>query len=186
MTRKIVYGYNVSLDGFIEDRDGSIDWTNPGSELHSWFNESERDTDLQMYGRKLWETMKVWADMLGDTTLPEVEQEYARLWNVTPTMVFSRTMTEAPPNVRLVREVDPEEIRRLKAEPGGDISIGGAEIAAEFLRHGLVDELMVAIHPVVLGGGRRMFGELADAMPLKLVESKVLDGQFLALRYERA
>ena len=182
--RKVVYGYNVSLDGFIEDRDGTIEWTEPGPELHRWFNESERNTDLQMYGRRLWETMKVWADMLGDESLPPEMQEYAELWNKTPTLVFSRTMTEAPPGVRLLREVDPEEIRRMKAERGGDISIGGAEIAAEFLRLGLVDEVMVAIHPVILGGGaKRMIPELADATKLALVESQVLDGRYVAMRY---
>lgn len=182
--RKVVYGYNVSLDGFIEDRNGSIEWTEPGPELHRWFNESERTTDLQMYGRRLWETMKVWADMRGDDSLPPEMQEYAELWNKTPTLVFSRTMTEAPPGVELRREVDAEEIRRMKAAPGGDISIGGAEIAAEFLRLGLVDELMVAIHPVVLGGGaKRMLPELADLARLTLVESNVLDGRYVAMRY---
>ena len=182
--RKIVYGYNVSLDGYIEDRDGTIDWTEPGPELHRWFNESERSTDLQMYGRRLWETMRVWADMLGDESLPPEMQEYAELWNKTPTLVFSRTMAEAPAGVQLRREVDADEIRRLKAEPGGDISIGGAEIAAEFLRQGLVDEVMVAIHPVILGGGaKRMIPELADTTQLTLVESKVLDGRYVAMRY---
>lgn len=182
--RKVVYGYNVSLDGYIEDRDGTIDWTGPGPELHQWFNESERSTDLQIYGRRLWDTMKVWADMLGDESLPEVEQEYARLWVRTPTMVYSRTMTEAPPNVELRNEIDPEEIRRLKAGAGGDISVGGAEIAAEFFRHGLIDEVMVAIHPVILGGGRkRMIPELPGSSQLTLVESLVLDGRYVALRY---
>jgi dihydrofolate reductase len=184
MTRKIVYGYNVSLDGFIEDRDGTIEWTEPGPELHRWFNESERDTDLQMYGRRLWETMKVWEDMLGDETLPPEMQEYAELWNRTPTVVFSRTLAEAPPGVQLFREVDADQIRRLKAEPGGDFSIGGATVAAEFLRLGLVDEVMVAIHPVILGGGKkRMIPELADMRKLTLVESKVLDARYVALRY---
>lgn len=182
--RKVIYGYNVSLDGFIEDRDGTIDWTEPGPELHRWFNQSERTTGLQMYGRKLWETMKVWADMLGDESLPPEMQEYAEYWNKTPTLVFSRTMTEAPPGVELRKQVDADEIRRLKAEPGGDISIGGAEIAAEFLRQGLVDEVMVAIHPVILGGGaKRMIPELADATKLTLVESQVLDGRYIAARY---
>lgn len=182
--RKVVYGYNVSLDGFIEDRDGTIDWTEPGPELHRWFNQSERTTGLQMYGRKLWETMKVWADMLGDQSLPPEMQEYAEYWNKTPTLVFSRTMTEGPPGVELRRQVDADEIRRLKAESGGDISIGGAEIAAEFLRQGLVDEVMVAIHPVILGGGaKRMIPELADATKLTLVESQVLDGRYIAARY---
>mgnify|MGYP001302384491 CR=1 FL=1 len=182
--RKVVYGYNVSLDGFIEDRDGTIDWTEPGPELHRWFNESERTTDLQMYGRRLWETMKVWADMLGDDSLPPEMQEYAEYWNQTPTLVFSRTMTEAPPGVELRNHVDADEIRRLKAEPGGDISIGGAEIASEFLRLGLVDEVMVAIHPVILGGGaKRMIPELADATKLTLVESNVLDERYVAMRY---
>ena len=113
--RKVVYGYNVSLDGFIEDRDGTIEWTEPGPELHRWFNESERNTDVQIYGRRLWETMKVWADMLGDESLPPEMQEYAELWNKTPTVVFSRTMTEAPPGVRLLRELLPP--RHLRDEP---------------------------------------------------------------------
>lgn len=181
--RKVVYGYNVSLDGYIEDREGTIDWTTPGPELHAWFNESERSSDLQIYGRRLWDIMKVWSDMLGDPALPEVEREYAELWVRTPTRVYSRTMTEAPPNVELLREVDPDEIRRLKAEPGGDISVGGAELAAEFFRHGLIDEVMVAIHPAVLGGGKRMFDEAAAGVPLRLIESSLMDGQFMALRY---
>ena len=163
----ITYGFNVSLDGFIEDATGNFDWSEPDEESHRHFNNQERSTGLHLYGRGLWEVMKVWATLDTEPSMAEYEREYARLWQKVPTIVFSRTLTEAPEGVRLLREVDPAEIRQLKATTDGELALGGASLAAEFRRFGLVDEYWVYVVPVLVGSGKRMFrGEATEHLQL--------------------
>jgi len=154
---KVVYGFNVSLDGFIEDSSGNFDWSVPDEALHRHFNEAEAATGLHLYGRRLWETMRVWQTLDADPSVSEVERDYARHWQQSPNIVFSTTLTEVPPGVRLLRTVDPAEIAELKQSTAGEISLGGAGLAAEFRKHGLIDEYWVYVAPVLLGSGKPMF-----------------------------
>jgi dihydrofolate reductase len=181
----ITYGFNVSLDGFIEDSTGGFDWSVPDEALHRHFNEQERVTGLHLYGRGLWETMKVWGTLGEDASLSEVEHEYARLWQRVPTVVFSRTLQEAPDGVRLVREVDPVEIARLKESTLGELSLGGASLAAEFRRLGLIDEYLVYVAPVLVGSGKRMF-EDTGVERLRLLDVERFDAGVTLLRYAPA
>ncbi|MEX0723567.1 MAG: dihydrofolate reductase family protein [Gracilimonas sp.] len=123
--RKIIYAQLVSLDGYIEDADGNIGWTKPEEELHRHFNEMEKNTDINFYGRGMSEAMDFWltAEELPD--LDEHEYEYARLWKETKRMVFSKTLKEVKGNAELRREVNPDEIRELKNQPGNDMAVGG-------------------------------------------------------------
>ena len=110
--------------------------------------------------------------------------EFARIWRDMPKIVFSRTLERADWNTTVVREVDPEEIRALKAQPGGDLGLGGAEIAAEFLRLDLVDEYRMYVHPVVVGGGTPLFRR-RTAAALQLVETRTFGNGVVLLRYGR-
>ena len=178
----ILYGFNVSLDGFIEDATGNFDWSEPDEESHRHFNEQERATGLHLYGRGLWEVMKVWATLDAEPSMAEYEREYARLWQNVPTIVFSRTLTEVPDGVRLLRGVDPAEIRQLKANTEGDLSLGGASLAAEFRRLGLVDEYWLYVVPVLVGSGKRMFqGQALERLPL--LEVRTFTSGVTLLRY---
>jgi dihydrofolate reductase len=178
----ILYGFNVSLDGFIEDATGNFDWSTPDEESHRHFNDQERATGLHLYGRGLWEVMKVWATLDTEPSMAEYEREYARLWQKVPTIVFSRTLTEVPDGVRIVREVDAVEIRELKARTEGDLSLGGASLAAEFRRLGLVDEYLVYVVPVLVGSGKPMFqGDTIEN--LHLLDVRTFASGVTLLRY---
>lgn len=182
MPRKITYAMLVSIDGFIEDKNGKIDWSEPDEKLHQHFNELEKSTDINFYGRRMSEIMEYWqtADQLPG--LKDYEREYARLWKETERMVFSKTLEKAE-GAQLRREVDPDEIRKLKNQPGNDMAVGGAALASEFIKHRLVDEFRLYIQPVVLGGGKPMFPE--EGMPeLEFVESKTFPGGVVMLKYK--
>ena len=187
MLSKIQYAFNVSLDGFIEDTQGSLDWSNPDEELHRHFNELEEATDISLYGRRLYETMAAfWPTAGQDPTLPEYILEYARIWNATPKVVFSKTLAEVGSNSRLVRDDLAGEVRRLKAQPGKTLSVGGAGLAASLMALDLIDGYSLYIHPVILGGGKPMFPALREKIDLQLVETHTFTTGVVLLRYELA
>jgi dihydrofolate reductase len=180
--RKIIYAQLVSLDGYIEDRDGKIDWTHPGEELHRHFNELERTLDINFYGRHMSEIMDYWLTADQNPMLTDYELEYARLWQKTERIVFSKTLKEVKGKARLLKEVDPSEIRKLKNHPGKNMSVGGSILASTFIKHGLVDEYRLYIHPVVLGGGKPFFPANIN-LSLRLEENRRFDCGVVMLRY---
>ncbi|MFI6492757.1 dihydrofolate reductase family protein [Streptomyces sp. NPDC050564] len=185
--RKIVLMMSVSLDGYIEGPNREIDWHMVDAELHRHFNREIREMGALLSGRVTYELMAgFWptADKDPDST-PEVV-EFAGIWRNMPKVVFSRTLQRGEGHTTIVREVVPEEIRELKEQPGGNLGLGGADLAAEFMRHDLVDEFWVYVHPVLLGRGKPLFPE-ADALTrLRLIEARVFGNGVVQLRYERA
>lgn len=181
--RKIIYAQLVSADGYIEAPDGKIDWTVPGEELHWHFNELEKNTDINFYGRRMSEAMDFWLTADQNPDLKDYEHEYARIWQDTQRIVFSKTLDKVEGKARLLREVDPNEIRRLKKQPGKDMSVGGADLASTFIKHGLIDEYRLYIHPVVLGGGKPMF-PVDQKLEMEFVESQTFPGGVVLLRYK--
>jgi dihydrofolate reductase len=181
--RKLVYSTGVSLDGYITDPDGEIDWTVPDEELFRFHTERVRETGLQLCGRRLYETMLYWESSDRDPTLPEHEAEFARLWQALPKIVHSRTLASVQGNCTLVREIDAEAIADLVSEPGKDIAVGGATLAGEMLARGLVDELLLFVYPVVLGGGTPWLAPAGARIELELLENRVFGSRVLYLRY---
>ena len=152
---KLIYGANTSLDGFIEDETGSIDWSVPDEAVHAFWNEHERHIGTALYGRRMYETMRVWEDDDWLTGEPEVVHEYAGIWRDADKVVYSSSLPEvSTARTRIERRFEPEAVRRLKETSSSDLSIGGAGIAAEAFRHGLVDECVLLLSPVSLGGGK--------------------------------
>jgi dihydrofolate reductase len=185
--RKVIYAMSVSLDGFIEATDGDLRWSYPDEELHRHFNQQEQLIDLHLYGRGLYENMvSYWPTAGADPSAPQVEREYARLWKDMPKVVFSTILTEVGWNSRLVSGDIAAEVNRLIAQPGGDISVGGAGLAASFMRLGLIDEYRLYFHPVLLGGGKPMFAPLQDKIALELVETHPFGSGVVLLRYRPA
>ncbi|MFC9437593.1 dihydrofolate reductase family protein [Nocardia sp. NPDC057030] len=178
--RKLIYGFTVSLDGYINDRDGSIDWSDPDDELHQFHNDRYRSLELSLHGRRLYELMaEYWPHVPAD--VPPVQREFAGLWTAKPKVVFSRTLTEVHWNSTLVSENAVEEVRRLKAGGDGVMEVGGASLAASLMPHGLIDEYQMFIAPVVLGGGTPFFPALDKRIHLRLAETK----QFDAVTWQR-
>lgn len=185
--RKIVLMMSVSLDGYIEGPNGEIDWHVVDAELHRHFNREIRQMGALLSGRVTYELMAgYWptADKDPDSA-PEVV-EFAGIWRNMPKVVFSRTLERGEGHTTIVREVVPEEIRALKEQPGGNLGLGGADLAATFMRHDLVDEFWVYVHPVLIGRGKPLFPEADILTRLRLIEARVFGNGVVQLRYERA
>ncbi|MGV9674174.1 dihydrofolate reductase family protein [Nocardia sp. NPDC003482] len=169
--RKLIYDFSVSLDGYINDRDGRIDWSDPDEELHMFHNDRYRNLEISLHGRRLYELMaEYWPHVPADAH--PVERDFAELWTNKPKYVFSRTLTEVHWNSTLVRENAVEKVRELKAAGDGVMEIGGANLAASILPHDLVDEYQVFVLPVILGGGTPMFPSLPKRTRLRRVETR--------------
>lgn len=183
--RKIIYQMLVSLDGFFEGPDRDLSWHNVDAELHAHFNEELAAAGGFLDGRVTYELMaSVWptADQNPDST-PE-EAEFAGIWRDMPKIVYSRTLQHAEWNTTIVREVDPAEVRALKEQPGGDLVIGGADLAATFMHHGLIDGMRLYVQPVLIGAGRRLFPDGARAS-LDLVGTRTFGNGVVLLEYGR-
>lgn len=167
---RLIYTLNVSADGFVETTDKGLDWSKVDDELHRWFNEREASLDALLYGRGMYETMTYWKTAGSDPALTETEREYARIWNQTPLFVFSSSLASVDDTSRLVRGGIDEEYPPLRREFSGDIGVGGATLAASFIRMGLVDEYQLLVHPVAIGAGTPFFPPLATALDLRLVD----------------
>ncbi|WP_031065165.1 dihydrofolate reductase family protein [Streptomyces sp. NRRL WC-3742] len=190
--RRLIYGMNLTLDGYIAAPGDDIGWSGPPSpELFRWWLELEQASGMSLYGRKLWETMSSYwptGDQQPGATPAEIE--FARTWRDTPKVVFSSTIDNADNdatldwNTRLVTGDAIAEITRLKAEDGAPMNIGGATLAAAAMRAGLIDEYVIAAHPVLVGGGTPFFTALDSWVRLDLLETRTLPGGVVLSRYE--
>jgi len=183
--RKLIYGMNLTLDGYIAAPRDDIGWSVPSDELFQFWSDQLRATDLSFYGRKLWQTMSShWptADQQPDATPAEIE--FARSWRDMSKVVFSSTIDKVDWNTRLVTGDAVAEITRLKAEDGGPMDIGGATLAGAAMRAGLIDEYVLATAPVLAGGGTPFFTTLDNWVNLNLVETRTLPGGVILTRYE--
>jgi len=185
--RKIIWTMSVSLDGFIEGPNRELDWHLVDDELHSHFNEELGAMGAFLDGRVTYELMaEFWptADEDPSSTGPMVE--FARIWRDMPKIVFSRTLERADWNTVVVRDVVPDEIMELKAQPGGDLALGGADLAAAFMRHDLIDEYGLYVHPVLIGRGKPMFQPSDAKVDLRLAETRTFGNGVVLLRYKRS
>ena len=184
--RKIILMMSVSVDGFIEGPQRQIDWHLVDDELHNHFNEQLAVMGAFLNGRVTYELMaEFWptADSDPSSTAPMVE--FARIWRDMPKIVFSRTLERADWNTTVVRDVVVEEIMALKAQPGGDLGLGGADLAAAFMRHDLIDEYRLYVHPVLIGRGKPLFPASDATTDLRLAETRAFGNGVVLLRYQR-
>jgi dihydrofolate reductase len=179
----LVYAANTSLDGYLEDEDGAFDFAQPDEEVHAFWNEHERAVATSLYGRRMYETMRVWEDddwLVGE---PAVALEYAGIWRDADKVVYSSTLEEvSTARTRLERRFDPEAVRALKESSAADLSIGGATLATAAFRHGLVDECVLVVSPVVVGGGKPALPR-GVRLDLDLLEVRRFGGGAVLLRH---
>jgi dihydrofolate reductase len=150
----LVYSAICSVDGYVNDADGGFDWAAPDEEVHGFVNEVERPVGTYLYGRRLYETMAGWETFGLDPADPAVVREFGELWRAADKVVYSRTLDAVTTaRTRLERRFDAAAVRALKAASARPVSVGGAGLAAEALRAGLVDEVRLFIVPAVVGGG---------------------------------
>ena len=184
--RKVIYSPMVSLDGFVAGPNQEIDWGSVDEELHSFINDRQNQIDTYLFGRRMYEVMLYWDTAEADPANPEYVREFARIWKNIHKIVFSKTLDRVQGNARLSRGSIVEEITQLKAQPGKDMGVGGATIAATLIRLGLIDEYQLFINPVILGSGTPMFPSLNNKINLRFVETRRFSSGVVLLRYERA
>ena len=180
--RKIIYAQLVSLDGFIEDSEGDIGWTKPDNELHLHFNEMEKNLSINFYGRRMSQAMNYWLTADQNPNASQIEIEYAHAWQSNERYVYSKSLDRVMGNAQIRREIDPEEIRALKNEPGKDMAVGGASLASAFIELGLVDEIRLYIQPVVIGAGKPMFPD-SKIVNMDFMESHKFSNGVIMLKY---
>jgi dihydrofolate reductase len=180
---KLIYGFNTSLDGYIEDSAGTLDWSVPDEELHKFWNSFEASIGTHLYGRRLYETMRYWETAHEKPDQPPVALEYARIWQAIENVVYSTTL-DAPStgHTRVERTFDVDAVARMKAASAANISIGGAELAAHAIRAGLVDEYHTVVVPVVLGSGKRFLPDDVR-IDLELVDERRFPSGAVYLAY---
>lgn len=166
--RKVIWGINLTLDGFIDHEKGLAD-----EELHQYWTDFFNNVDVILFGRKMYELLvDYWPTAPSDTSLPKEMIDFAHAINRLPKIVYSRTLEKVEWNATLEREIDPEEIRRLKQQPGKGISISGREIAQKLMEHNLIDEYQFLVQPIILGSGTPLFRDLHEKYQLKLFDTK--------------
>lgn len=185
--RKIILMMSVSLDGFFEGPGREIDWHLVDEELHSHFNEQLAAMGAFLDGRVTYELMAgFWPTADTDPKASQPVVEFAGIWRDMPKIVFSRTLERADWNTTIARDVIVEDIMALKAQPGGDLVLGGADLAATFRRLDLIDEYRIYIHPVLIGAGRPLFRESDTRTALRLVQTRAFGNGVVLLGYQRA
>jgi len=171
--RKIIWGAAVSLDLYIAGENEALDWLLWSDDVTAITSESWQGVDTMLMGRKTWE----FAARSGGGPGPSKLKTY----------VFSATMAEAPAGATLVGEDAAGFVRDLKAGPGGSILLmGGGELASALIEAGLVDEIGLNVHPLLLGGGIPFFRPMARRVALALVEARAIARDCVFLRYRLA
>lgn len=181
---RLIYSMGVSLDGFVTDPDGGIDWSAPDDELHRFHNDRVRELGGHILGRRLHETMGYWDTAEQDPALGDTEREFARLWRPLPKVVFSTTLTSVEGETRLASDGPAQELAALRGQVDGDIGIGGATLAASFIALDLIDDFELFVAPVILGGGTPYF-PAGHRLELEHVESRVFGGGVTYIRCRR-
>jgi dihydrofolate reductase len=176
----------VTVDGFFAGPNDEIDWARVDEEFHLHMNEVLGRMRMFIHGRRTYELMAAfWPTADADPTSSPAVVEFASIWRDTPKIVYSRTLQRADWNTTIVREVDPDDVRALKERVDGDVVVGGAELSKAFLRHDLIDEFRVYVHPVLLGQGRPLFEAGGPRLDLELVETRSFGNGVVLLRYGR-
>lgn len=185
---KFQYWMNVSVDLRIEQvpgDNGAGEWLHITENLHREFNARARSLAMMVQGRVVYEVMEdFWPKARGDESHPEVIREYGHIWTDAPKVLVSRTRTSADHNTRIFGGDDAiEQLAALRAETDGTIGVGGANLATQLLKAGLLDELLLFTHPSILGFGRPLFDEYDRPIDLELLEQGSFDEGVTIHRY---
>jgi len=182
--RKLIYLFNVTLDGCSQHDKQFVD-----PELLGYYTQSLASADMFVYGRKTYQLMvPYWPGVLKDSSASEAETAFARAFVSKKKVVFSRTLESAEEaDTCIVRGDLPDEILKLKRQPGNDILVGGVDLPSQLVELGLIDEFRFVIGPVIAGRGQRLFDDvsLPEKLRLKLLETKVLSSGCVLLHYAK-
>ena len=159
--RKVSYGGACSADAYITGPDEAVDWIRMSDDVNAIMAESWKAVDTILMGRKTYEFS---VRMGGGATTKGITS-----------YVFSRTMTDKPKGAELVRGDAVEFVRELKSKPGGGIILmGGGELGTALIEGGVVDEIGLSIHPLLLGSGTPLFRPMNRRVELELIEARAI------------
>jgi dihydrofolate reductase len=179
---KLSYSAIASLDGYVEDGRGRIEWSAPDEEVLAFINELERPIGTYLYGRRMYEAMLYWETVSPDD-LSRGSRDFTTIWRKADKVVFSRTLAEPTSGrTRIERSFDADVVRLMKESSALDLSVGGAELAGQALGARLVDECHLFVVPVILGGGKPALPS-GVATRLELVDVARFDGGVVHLHY---
>ncbi|MGO4301907.1 dihydrofolate reductase family protein [Leifsonia sp. RAF41] len=179
---RLIFAAITSIDGYTVDASGSFDWAAPDSEVHAFVNDLERGIGTYLYGRRMYETMRVWQDLPGADDHP-VTADYAAIWRAADKVVYSSTLTAATtPQTRIQPAFDAAEVRSLIEASDRDVGIGGPTLAAAAFAAGLVDEVRLIAVPVSVGGGTPAL-PAGQRLHLDLLDERRFANGTVALRY---
>lgn len=162
---KLIYPINVSLDGYMEDENGLLEWSISDNELFTFWTDFQRPIGKYLYGRRMYESMVYWETASPQTPInfngddqPDLMREFAQIWQAAEKTVYSRSLQDASSDrTTIEREFNRDAILELKKSSETDMTIGGAELAGQAMKAGLNDECRLLIHPIILGGGEPAF-----------------------------
>lgn len=190
---RMSYWMNVSIDLKIEydENDHSGDdtagkWMRIDEELHQAFNDRGRELAMFVEGRKTYEVMvPYWPDLLSDPNATPVEREWGEIYVEKPKILVSNTVTKADHNTRVIGGDDAiDQLAQLRDEVSGTIGVGGSVLATHLLEAGLLDELVLYVHPAVLGSGKPLFERLAKPISCEPVEQVTYPNGVVLNRYQ--
>lgn len=177
--RRIILDLAVTLDGFIEGKNGEVDWCIMDSEMG--FINFLNQIDTILYGRKSYDLWGQYTPKIEDT---DTEKEMWELVHSKEKYVFSRTQKRTDNKAIFINENIPEEVNKLKNKPGKDIWLyGGASLITNFINLGLVDEFRLSVHPVILGEGKPLFIDIKQRLNLKLINTRTFSSGVVQLIY---
>ena len=179
--RKLVYESNVSLDGFADHTAAEV----VDDELLDYFSRLLDETDIEIFGRVTYQLMEsYWPYVHKDPKATRGELEFADRFNAIPKIVFSGTLQKAEwNNTKLINGNAIDEVKKLKQQPGKNISIGGISLATALMKAGLIDEYSILIHPVVAGKGRQLFEGINEKRKLELADTQIFKSGVVVLHY---
>jgi dihydrofolate reductase len=181
---RLIYSAITSLDGYVADVHGKFDWSEPDEEVHTFVNDLERPIGIYLYGRRMYEVMVYWGSTDRFKDAPSFIQDYARIWQAADKVVYSTTLDSvSSAKTRIAERFDPNGIRQLKDIADRDISIGGADLAGQAMKAGLVDDYHVLVSPVVVGGGHKALPDDIH-MKLQLQDHRSFDNGVVHLHYQ--
>jgi dihydrofolate reductase len=183
--RKLISFMVVTLDGYYEGPDGEFDWPNVDDEFNEFAINQLDNIDTLVFGRATYEGM---ASYWPTPAALEDDPAVANRMNGIPKVVFSSTLDSADwENSTLVKGDAAEAIAELKQQPGKYLAIfGSPTLTASFIEQGLVDELRVMVHPILLGAGKSLFAGLHDRVPVQLQRTTVFSSGNVMLQYRPA
>lgn len=181
-----MFAMNISIDGCYDHTQFG---PAPDAELMGYFTRLMQDTGVIVYGRKTYELMMpYWPDVAKDKSADPEDIAFANAMVPIPKVVLSRTLKTAAENTRIVSENPEALIRELKQQPGKKIAFSSVSLLPRMLAAGLIDELYLVVHPLLVGDSKRLFDNFLapEKQNFKLAHSRVFEAGAIVLHYQKS